>query len=537
MSQPSHLKTGIAVSAGAALLLAAPATRAQERAIVSNQVEVANNAASLHLELSDGEALAVTLADGVATVNGEVLGTYEPGGPVDRSWRDLLADILTLTNGPLARELGEWDPDTDRGGAGTGLLRQLDLALEGAITGAEVERPRARDPERLQNLLEVIARNDNIQGLGEALDDVDLESLSIWLHEDHTIPAEVTVMGDVLLAGGRLDVRGRVRGDVIVLDGDLTLSAEGSIAGDVRLIEAELDRDGGTIEGRVVDVSRELRMEEAQVRDRIREELQRELGRVSSSRGQGRGFFSRVGRAAGGILESVLTFLVVGVLTLVLTRFWGERLGVVTRAVGHQPGRSAVVGLAGGFVALPVYICGTLVLAISIVGIPVLLAWVPFFPVVVAVAGFMGYLGVSHHVGSWVLDREIPWLAWVDRNHDTHVRLVGVAAMLAPFLIASTVRVLPLLGWFGGLIAALGTVVGVLATVTGLGAVIMTRGGSRPAGWSYAFDDDEFESAAWSSAGYRADPAAGGEDGGPGGAAPDDVANDSGQDEDGSDAP
>ena len=537
MSQPSHLKTGIVVSAGAALLLAAPATRAQERTIVSNQVEVANTAASLHLELSDGETLAITLADGVATVNGEVLGAYEPGGPVDRSWRVLLAEVLTLTNGPLARELGEWGPDSNLGGVEMDLLHELDLALEGAVTGADVERPRARAPERLENLLEVIARSDNIQGLGEALDDVDLESLNIWLQQDHTIPAETTVTGDVLLAGGHLDVRGRVRGDVIVLDGDLTLSAAGSIEGDVRLIEAELDHRGGTIEGRVVDVVRELRMEEAQIRDRIREELQRELRRGNGSRGQGRGFFSRVGRAAGNILESALTFLVVGVLTLLLTRFWGERLSVVTRAIGHQPGRSAVVGLAGGFVALPVYVCGTLVLAISLVGIPVLLAWVPFFPVVVAIGGFMGYLGVSHHVGSWVLDRDFPWLARVDRDHDTHVRLVGVAAMFAPFVIASTVRVLPLLGWFGGLVAALGTIAGVAATITGLGAVIITRGGSRPAGWSYALDDDDFESADWSSAGYGADPAAGGEDDGPGGADPDDGASDSGPGHDGSDAP
>ncbi len=537
MSQPSHLRAGIAVSAGAALLLAAPATRAQERTIVSNQVEVANNEASLHLELSDGETFVITFADGVATVNGEVLGTYEPGGPADRSWRVLLADVLTLANGPLARELGQWGPDTDLGGVESDLLHELDVALEGAVSGADGERPQARTPERLENLLEVMARSDNIQGLGEALDDVDLESLSIWLQEDRTIPAETTVTGDVLLAGGHLDVRGRVRGDVIVLEGDLTLSEAGLIEGDVRLIEAELDQRGGTIEGSVVDVVRELRREESQIRDRIREELRRELRRGSSSRGQGRGSFGRVGRAAGGILESALTFLVVGVLTLLLTRFWGERLGVVTRAVGHQPGRSAVVGLAGGFVALPLYICGTLVLAISLVGIPVLLAWVPFFPVVVAIGGFMGYVGVSHHVGSWVLDKEFPWLDRVDRDHDTHVRLVGVAAMFAPFVIASAVRVLPLLGWFGGLVAALGTIAGVAATITGLGAVIMTRGGSRPVDWRYAYSDDDFESAAWSSTGDTDDPATDEVDVGPESADTEDGASDSGSDRDGTDTP
>ena len=537
MSQPSRLGARIAVSAGAALLLVAPATRAQERTIVSNQVEVANNAASLHLELSDGETFAITFADGVANVNGEVLGTYEPGGSADRSWRGLLADVLTLANGPLARELGQWGPDTDLGGVEMDLLRELDLVLERAVSGADGERLQARAPQRLENLLEVMARSDNIQGLGEALDDVDLESLSIWLQEDHTIPAETTVTGDVLVAGGHLDVRGRVRGDVIVLDGDLTLSAAGLIEGDVSLIESELDHRGGTIEGRVVDVVRELRREESQIRDRIREELQRELRGGRSSRGQEWGVFARVGRAAGDILESALTFLIVVVLTLLLTRFWGERLGVVTRAVGHQPGRSAVVGLAGGFVALPIYICGTLILAISLVGIPVLLAWVPFFPVVVAIGGFMGYVGVSHHVGSWVLERDFPWLDRVDRDHNTHVRLVGVAAMFAPFVIASAVRVLPLLGWFGGLVAALGTIASVAATITGLGAVIMTRGGSRPAGWSYTYGDDEFESAAWSSTGDSGDPVTDNEDVGPESADADDGASDSGSGQDGTDTP
>ena len=506
MHRYSQIIKGLAALSAGMVLLPGPAARAQERTIVSNQVEVSNREASLHLEFSDGEGLTVTFADGVATVDGAVLGSYEAGGAADRAWRGLLARVLSLANGPLARELERWRPDPGLGAADLELLDGLDAVLGGAVSGAvdggRQSLERARAGERLGALLEVMARSENIQGLGEALNDVDLESLDIVLRQDHTVSEGTSAEGGILVVGGHLDVRGRVRGDVIVLDGTLTLAEDSRIDGDVRLIQSDLDHRGGEIEGEVVDVVSELRREETEVRDRIREEVRREIGQRAEdySRRRGRGSFSRAGRAVGGVLDAALTFLVLGVLTLLLTRFAGDRVGHVMRAVEHNPARSAAVGFAGGFLVAPVYILGIVVLAISVVGIPGLLAWVPLFPLAVALGAFMGYVGVSHHVGRWVLDQGFSWLSWVDRNHPTHVRLVGVAALLAPFAVGSALGILPVVGWIGSVFKVAGTVAGVAATVTGLGAVIITRGGKRSTTWPYAFDEEPEDTAHWSSA-------------------------------------
>ena len=483
---------------GGVALLCGPAVEAQERTIVSNQVEVSNSEASLHLEFSDGEHLSVTFADGEVTVDGEVLGRYEAGGATDRAWRGLLADVLPLANGPLARELEGWQPDSSIPGADLDVLRALDDALARAVGGAMVDRRQERAGERMGELLGVMARSENIQGLGEALEDVDLESLDIWLREDRTVPEGTSVAGGILVVDAHLDVRGRVRGDVIVLDGALTLAENSRIEGDVRLVQSHLERHGGEVEGDVVDVVGELRREETQIRDRIREEIRRELGRARASRPSGTGDTSTVGRAVDDIFGTVFTFIVVGLLTLLASRISEDRVRVITREVGHNPARCAAVGFAGGFLALPVYILGMVALAITIVGIVLLIPWVPLFPVAVAAAAFMGYVGVSHHVGRWVLDREFPWLDWVDRDHPIHVRLTGVATLFAPFAAGAALRVLPLVGWIGGFVAALGTLAGIAATTTGLGAVIRTRGGKRPTSWAY-MDDDLDDVAEWSS--------------------------------------
>ena len=69
--------------------------------------------------------------------------------------------------------------------------------------------------------------------LARALDDADPGSLGVLVRQDRIVRAGTSVEGGLLLVGGELDVRGRVRGDVIVVDGLLTLAASGRIDGDV----------------------------------------------------------------------------------------------------------------------------------------------------------------------------------------------------------------------------------------------------------------------------------------------------------------
>ena len=476
---------------------------AQERGVVSSQVEVSNSEASLVLEFTGGDRLALSFADGVATLDGEALGSFEPGDEADRAWRDLLGSILALSDGPLARELVEWTPDRGLAEPTLALLDRVDRALADAVAGRERPRQAQRAETSAEEFLAVLARLEGIAELGVALADVDVESMDIRVGEDHSVPAGTAVNGGFLLVDGQLEVEGTVRGDVILLDGTLVLGESGRIDGDVRHARSEIERRGGMVRGEMVDLS-ELRSDRsartpalaepppppptAQMAEVPRGEAETERDRVMSDRG-GRSEW-RALRAAGEVLETLFTFVVLGGLTLLLTRFAGLRLDAVTREIEYRPGRAAAVGFAGGFLVVPVFIIGTVVLAISVVGIPVLLAWVPLYPVAIALAVFMGYVGVSYHVGRWVLDQEHPWLDRVDRNRATHIRLTGLAALMLPFAVGSALGAIPLIGWIGGILEFLAVLAGIAAVVTGFGAVIITRGGKYAMPWSDRFDED-----------------------------------------------
>lgn len=370
----------------AAFLSQGDAATAQRRDVVSTQVEVSNSEASLRLDFADGERLTLSFAEGLATLDGKPLGSYEPGGASDRAWRSLLARVPSLSDGSLARELDQWSPGEGAVGGDLELLQKVDAALARAVTSqAQPDRPGA-PPER---------------------------------------PSSIDL---------------------------------------------------------------------AELREEIRRELETEMSARSLSHNRSA---SGALRAVEQVLGTVFAFLVTGGLALLVMRFAGLRLDSVTREIQYHPGRAAAVGFAGGFLLLPVFVIGAVVLAVSLIGIPLLLVWPLLFPLAAVLAGFMGYVAVSHHVGCWVLDQDWPWLDRVDRNRNTHVRLTGLAALLLPFAAGSALGALPLIGWIGLVLKVLGILAGVAAVTIGFGAVIITRGGRYATSWPGSLGDDLETAAEW----------------------------------------
>ena len=94
------------------------------------------------------------------------------------------------------------------------------------------------------------------------------------------------------------------------------------------------------------------------------------------------GFLGNVGRAIAGLLENLVTFLILAILGVLAVHFQRERLEVVaTTARTGLPCDPASWGWQADSSSLPVWIVGIIALAITIIGIPVLLAWVPLFPI------------------------------------------------------------------------------------------------------------------------------------------------------------
>ena len=496
--------TAALASCVAALVLApAPSARGQQATIVSSQVEVSARAASLHLEFSSGERLEIAFSGGLVRANGRTLGRYEPNGAADQAWRQLLSAAMPLGAEPLTRELDQWRPGEGLSAAEREVMGEVARAVEEAVATGAPSRASARnqirsrviEEERARTFLRLLARR--VPELRLALEDLDMESVELILGEDRAIPRDASVDGSVLIADGTLEVRGRIRGHAIVVDGTAVLEEGGRVDGDVRLWDAHLERRGGSVHGDVVDVLRE-RGDAPTAGVRLREHIRQEAAR---DRWEGRrhsGVLSRVGRAAGGVLEAGASFLVLAFLTLLSTRLAGDRVDAVAQAVQQGPARSAAVGLATGFLILPLYLLGAAVLAVTIVGIPVLLAWIPLYPVVVAAACAVGYVAASHQVGRWVANQNISKLEWVDRHNPTHLKLLGVAALTVPFAVGAVASAVPVVGWIGVLVQVLGSLACVAAGVTGLGAVIITRGGRYPA-TDYAFADT-LDSEPWTSA-------------------------------------
>ena len=65
-------------------------------------------------------------------------------------------------------------------------------------------------------------------------------------------------------------------------------------------------------------------------------------------------------------------------------------------------------------------------------GIPLLIVWVPLFPIVVFAAALVGLAGVSHHVGKWVLRRGYRWLNRTGPGQPTYTRLLGLGTLFIP---------------------------------------------------------------------------------------------------------
>lgn len=482
---------------------------AQQPAIVSNHVEISPDEASLHLELFGGEELEIVFARGEATANGQSLGSYEPNGAADRAWRDLLDTVLHLANGPLARELDRWRPPSGVPSGDLDVLRELDAVLQRTVSGRNAAAPTDRavrvqdswDQDMARWVIQLLARDLRIGALEDAFEGVDFESMEIVLDEDYTVTRGATIDHSILLADGELEVRGRIREHAIVLDGVLLLEEGGQIDGDVRLIDAEFEERGGTLRGEVVHAFRDQGSRAAEDRDRVREEIRRELAQSGWNGGRrqspSRGVLSRTGRAAEGVVGTGVTFLVLAVLALLMSRLAGHRIDAVTQALQASERRCLMLGLAGGVLALPLYAIGAVVLAVTVVGIPALLLWVPGYPVVLAAAAFAGALAAARLIGQWILGQGISWLDRVDRHSPIQVKLAGLGTLLAPFALASVLSVLPVLGWLAGFVKFLGTLACVVAVLTGLGGVIITRGGKYPVSDSldYTLDEDEWSSA------------------------------------------
>jgi hypothetical protein len=482
---------------------------AQLRPVVSNEIAVSSREATLRLDFEDQEALTISLKDGEVLVDGQTVGSYTRGDGLDQAWRSLLGDVISLDDGPLATALYDWTPPDDLTDLSGDVADMLDQTLEGTLSAPQ-ETPGGQEPsaEITLNLSSdssvlgaLFRRSEALRGLGEALQETTPDNFVLKIGEDVDVGEGDLVEHSMIVVDGDLDVEGTIRGDVIVTNGSVRLLDGGHITGDLRVVNGEVESLGGEVDGEILRPSSEAELGARDLQS-LREDLEREIRREvirsveRDRRSSSSSFwnpFRNVGRAIAGLLENLVTFLVLVVLGLLMVHFGRERLEVVATTARRAPAQSAMVGLAGGFLLIPVWILGMVALAVSIVGIPVLLAWIPLFPLAAGLAALLGYVAVARNIGEWVADQEYRGLEWIRGSNTFYVVIAGIGALMVPAVVASLVRILGL-GFLHGLLGFLGSAITFIAVSIGFGAVLLTRGGRiRPYASYYDFDEDLWE--------------------------------------------
>lgn len=263
--------------------------------------------------------------------------------------------------------------------------------------------------------------------------------------QDIVLAPGSAVDGDITLMGSRVTAGGQVTGDVIVVADRFVLGDEANISGDLVVCAKEFQRGataqvGGTIKE---ECARSSRVSVAKAVD-------------SSWTAWRESFWFRLGTAVGGALFF-------GALAALLTAIFPRPLARMAASVYRAPAVAGGVGcltilLAVSFSALYGL---SLLLVLPVVLLPVvLLGWL-----VLGVLALLGWVALAQPTGVYVL-----------RRLGVEAQPPMLTAGVGGIVLALLLRVWSIF-WFT---AWIGLVMGAALGSVGLGAVILTRVGSRP---------------------------------------------------------
>ena len=255
------------------------------------------------------------------------------------------------------------------------------------------------------------------------------------------------VKGDVLLFGGNAEIHGEIDGDLALLGGNADLGPTAVITGGVATMGGNVDRAEGAIvegdfvsaEGFYLPFNFEL-PNLPDFRDTVRV---RPFERSSFGP-----FFSPV----TGILWFVLRSLLVAALAILVVLFWPKPAERAGNAAVSQP---IVAGGLGCLTLVVVPILAVLV-AITIIGLP--LSFLTVVALVVAVV--FGWIAIGVEIGRRMAEA----FEW-----EIHPAASAGIGTLAVSFVVGGIGLIPCIGWLAPL----------LVGSAGLGAVILTRFGSR----------------------------------------------------------
>lgn len=275
--------------------------------------------------------------------------------------------------------------------------------------------------------------------------------------DEVTVGNHELVEGDVVVFGDSADIDGEVTGGVTVFGDRLRLGPNAVVRGDVNAIGGRLDRDpGARVFGEVNEVRR---------------------GRGMRGDMDVPGMFS--GSLWGrlwGFGATILRLTVLVLVGLIVVAFGRHALEQIGGRIAVTPVRSGLIGLAAEMLFVPVVILTVVVLAISILGIP-LLVLVPFAILLVMLVALVGFIALAYNVGGRLSAR----FGWSAPGPYASVA-IGILAVGTLTLIG---KLAGLAGGFflGAPLTAVGYLVEYVAWTVGFGAALLCWYEMQPGFW------------------------------------------------------
>lgn len=266
------------------------------------------------------------------------------------------------------------------------------------------------------------------------------------------IAAGETVVGPVVVAGGNLDVRGRIEGTAVAIAGNVIVREGATVTGDAIAAFGEVRTEGGTVGGAARSMTG---MWGRSLRSGIGEIAAERPARSAMSLALG--WFGVMLLIGLGVLVFASSYLN-GVVDVLEQSFW----------------RSFVVGIAGELGVIPALLLLIVALAITVIGALL----IPFAVVafVLAIAGLLtlGFIAVARVTGEGFATKAARRLT--ERGGALRAVLLGVSLYMGVWVVAAALGGVPAAGTALRVVALVVTYV---ALTAGFGAAILSRAGTR----------------------------------------------------------
>ncbi len=349
-----------------------------------------------------------------------------------------------------------------------------DSALERAIGADDAEAILGllgRTLDEFSIEIEVDEENESVSvdfGAGGAMPGISVRSRDevVRVGGDVHVAADERVEGDVVAVMGSVHIEGRVEGDVVAVMGSVRLGDAAEVEGDAVAVGGKVHQTpGARVHGDVVNASFFGAGVSAGASSGAKEH-RIVIGDDEEDEG-------------GELLLDLARMLVLGLLACAVHLVAPGPVRRVEAATLGASWKALLVGLLVEVFFLPVFVVTVVVLAISIIGIPVLLLFVPAALLAISLALLLGWAGVAGVAGRWVAAR-FDW-DWAKGRFGPF--MLGAAALIFLTLIADMLSFVGgLLGPVAVAVAIAGFLVEYAAWTGGLGAVVLTRFGTRGPG-------------------------------------------------------